>query len=116
MNHDLVGCRGMRATRLDCSTNHRAWISHAKTCADFPPPDRRHRRHPASLLLENPCCLTLSQYSEHQAGGVWYPDSAHKTAQAIKDINHEGLPLIVFANWRGFSGGQRDMFDEVRGP
>jgi acetyl-CoA carboxylase/biotin carboxylase 1 len=23
------------------------------------------------------------------------------------------LPLIVFANWRGFSGGQRDMFDEV---
>lgn len=45
---------------------------------------------------------------------MWYPDSAHKTAQAIKDLNHEGLPLMVFANWRGFSGGQRDMFDEVK--
>jgi Carboxyl transferase domain len=33
--------------------------------------------------------------------------------QAIRDLNCEGLPLIIFANWRGFSGGQRDMFDEV---
>ncbi|CAM9912667.1 unnamed protein product [Discosporangium mesarthrocarpum] len=48
-----------------------------------------------------------------QAGGVWYPDSAYKTAQAIRDMNLEGLPLMVFANWRGFSGGQRDMFDEI---
>ena len=23
------------------------------------------------------------------------------------------LPLMIFANWRGFSGGQRDMFREV---
>jgi acetyl-CoA carboxylase carboxyltransferase component len=48
-----------------------------------------------------------------QAGGVWFPDSAYKTAQALKDFNREGLPCIIFANWRGFSGGQRDMFDEV---
>ena len=48
-----------------------------------------------------------------QAGGVWFPDSAHKTAQAIRDFNGEDLPIMVFANWRGFSGGQRDMFDEV---
>lgn len=48
-----------------------------------------------------------------QAGQVWYPDSAAKTAQAIKDFDREGLPLFVFANWRGFSGGMRDMFDEV---
>lgn len=40
-----------------------------------------------------------------QAGQVWYPDSAFKTAQAINDFNKgENLPLIVFANWRGFSG------------
>ena len=51
---------------------------------------------------------------EMQAGQVWFPDSAFKTAQAIGDMNREGLPLIIFANWRGFSGGQRDMFDEVR--
>ncbi|KAI9509668.1 acetyl CoA carboxylase [Russula earlei] len=48
-----------------------------------------------------------------EAGQVWYPNSAYKTAQAIFDFNREGLPLIVFANWRGFSGGQQDMFDEV---
>lgn len=44
---------------------------------------------------------------------VWYPNSAFKTAQAIFDFDREGLPLIIFANWRGFSGGQQDMFDEV---
>lgn len=25
----------------------------------------------------------------------------------------EDLPVFVIANWRGFSGGMRDMFDEV---
>jgi acetyl-CoA carboxylase/biotin carboxylase 1 len=48
-----------------------------------------------------------------QAGQVWYPDSAYKTAQALRDFHGEGLPVMIFANWRGFSGGQRDMFDEV---
>lgn len=42
-----------------------------------------------------------------QAGQVWFPDSAFKTAEAIKDFNREGLPLMVFANWRGFSGGMK---------
>merc|ERR1719343_492691 len=51
---------------------------------------------------------------EPQAGQVWYPDSAYKTATAIRDFNRgENLPLIIFANWRGFSGGTRDMFAEV---
>lgn len=49
-----------------------------------------------------------------EAGGVWYPNSAFKTAQAINDFNNgEQLPLMILANWRGFSGGQRDMFNEV---
>ena len=49
-----------------------------------------------------------------QAGQVWYPDSAFKTAQAIEDFNRgENLPLIIFANWRGFSGGTRDMYGEI---
>lgn len=49
-----------------------------------------------------------------EAGGVWYPNSAFKTAQAIKDFNNgEQLPLFILANWRGFSGGQRDMYNEV---
>ncbi|KAG5461597.1 MAG: acetyl-CoA carboxylase [Olpidium bornovanus] len=49
-----------------------------------------------------------------EAGQVWYPTSAFKTAQAINDFNKgENLPLIIFANWRGFSGGQRDMYHEI---
>lgn len=48
-----------------------------------------------------------------QAGQVWFPDSAFKTAQAIRDFTGEDLPIFILANWRGFSGGQRDMFDEV---
>jgi acetyl-CoA carboxylase/biotin carboxylase 1 len=42
-----------------------------------------------------------------QAGQVWFPDSAYKTSQAIKDFSREQLPLIIFANWRGFSGGMK---------
>ena len=57
---------------------------------------------------------TLTRASTWQAGGVWFPDSAYKTAQALRDFNAgEGLPLIVLANWRGFSGGRKDMFEEV---
>eukprot|EP00058_Branchiostoma_floridae_P003966 XP_002589454.1 hypothetical protein BRAFLDRAFT_58861 [Branchiostoma floridae] len=48
-----------------------------------------------------------------QAGQVWFPDSAFKTAQAIRDFNREELPLLIFANWRGFSGGMKDMYDQV---
>ncbi|XP_010875045.2 acetyl-CoA carboxylase isoform X2 [Esox lucius] len=48
-----------------------------------------------------------------QAGQVWFPDSAFKTAQVIHDFNRERLPLMVFANWRGFSGGMKDMYDQV---
>lgn len=50
----------------------------------------------------------------NEAGGVWYPNSAFKTAQAINDFNRgEQLPLMILANWRGFSGGQNDMYNEV---
>ena len=50
---------------------------------------------------------------QQQAGQVWFPDSAFKTAQAIRDFDGEGLPIIIFANWRGFSGGTRDMHGEI---
>lgn len=48
-----------------------------------------------------------------QAGQVWFPDSALKTAHAMEEFDREALPLIVLANWRGFSGGQRDLFEGV---
>lgn len=61
----------------------------------------------------DPADVKASEAVIQEAGCVWYPNSAYKTAQAINDFRTEDLPLIVFANWRGFSGGQRDMFDEV---
>ena len=54
-----------------------------------------------------------SRQQQPQAAQVWFPDSSYKTASAISDFNREGLPLMVFANWRGFSGGTRDMYGEV---
>jgi acetyl-CoA carboxylase / biotin carboxylase 1 len=48
-----------------------------------------------------------------RAGQVWYPDSAYKTSQAIQDMVAEDVPLFIFANWRGFSGGMQDMYNEV---
>eukprot|EP00743_Colponemidia_sp_Colp-15_P007010 GILK01007565.1.p1 GENE.GILK01007565.1~~GILK01007565.1.p1 ORF type:complete len:1949 (+),score=411.99 GILK01007565.1:702-5849(+) len=61
----------------------------------------------------DPACPDTQEVSMSQAGQVWYPDSAFKTAQAIRDMSGEDLPLFIFANWRGFSGGQRDMFNQV---
>jgi acetyl-CoA carboxylase/biotin carboxylase 1 len=66
-----------------------------------------------AVKLADPADITSQERLVQQAGGVWFPDSAYKTAQALRDFNREGLPCIIFANWRGFSGGQRDMFDEV---
>jgi acetyl-CoA carboxylase/biotin carboxylase 1 len=31
----------------------------------------------------------------------------------MEEFDREGLPLFILANWRGFSGGQRDLFDGV---
>ena len=48
-----------------------------------------------------------------QAGQVWYPDSAWKTAQALRDFRLEGIPILIIANWRGFSGGPGDLYDGI---
>ncbi|KAL9876922.1 acetyl-CoA carboxylase isoform 1-T1 [Glossina fuscipes fuscipes] len=61
----------------------------------------------------DPANLDSEAKTLQQAGQVWYPDSSFKTAQAIKDFNREGLPLIIFANWRGFSGGMKDMYEQI---
>jgi acetyl-CoA carboxylase/biotin carboxylase 1 len=61
----------------------------------------------------DPADLQAAEAVKQEAGCVWFPNSAYKTAQAINDFRTEDLPLMIFANWRGFSGGQRDMFDEV---
>eukprot|EP00640_Fibrocapsa_japonica_P000554 CAMPEP_0113939200 /NCGR_PEP_ID=MMETSP1339-20121228/5545_1 /TAXON_ID=94617 /ORGANISM="Fibrocapsa japonica" /LENGTH=2332 /DNA_ID=CAMNT_0000942633 /DNA_START=63 /DNA_END=7061 /DNA_ORIENTATION=- /assembly_acc=CAM_ASM_000762 len=65
------------------------------------------------LMPADPADQTSMEKISNQAGCVWFPDSSYKTATAIRDFGREELPLIIFANWRGFSGGQRDMFNEV---
>jgi len=62
----------------------------------------------------DPANADSTEQISQEAGGVWYPNSAFKTAQALKDFNYgEQLPVMILANWRGFSGGQRDMYNEV---
>ena len=61
----------------------------------------------------DPASPTSTEVVSNQAGQVWFPDSAHKTATAISDYKGEELPLMIFANWRGFSGGKTDMYNEV---
>ncbi|XP_055920497.1 acetyl-CoA carboxylase isoform X2 [Eupeodes corollae] len=61
----------------------------------------------------DPANLDSEAKTLQQAGQVWYPDSSYKTAQAIKDFGREELPLLVFANWRGFSGGMKDMYEQI---
>lgn len=67
-----------------------------------------------NLIPADPANPDSTEMLIQEAGQVWYPNSAFKTAQAINDFNHgEQLPLMILANWRGFSGGQRDMYNEV---
>ncbi|XP_015790405.1 acetyl-CoA carboxylase-like isoform X1 [Tetranychus urticae] len=65
------------------------------------------------IIPADPANPTSETKVQSQAGQVWFPDSAFKTAQAINDFNREGLPLMIFANWRGFSGGMKDMYDQI---
>lgn len=67
-----------------------------------------------NVMPADPANPDSTEQITQEAGGVWYPNSAFKTAQAIQDFNNgEHLPLMILANWRGFSGGQRDMYNEV---
>ncbi|CRH01228.1 biotin carboxylase subunit of acetyl CoA carboxylase, putative [Plasmodium relictum] len=62
-----------------------------------------------------PCdpVLKTKSVKSPQAPCVFFPDNSYKTAQSIEDFNKENLPLFVFANWRGFSGGSMDMFNSI---
>lgn len=63
----------------------------------------------------DPADVTSAESLESRAPCVWHPDSAFKTASLLQDMRSPGerLPIFVFANWRGFSGGRRDMFREI---
>ncbi|KAJ8423614.1 hypothetical protein Cgig2_015703 [Carnegiea gigantea] len=65
------------------------------------------------VIPADPCQLDCRERVVPQARQVWFPDSATNTAQALLHFNREELPLFIIANWRGFSGGQRDLFEGI---
>ena len=66
-----------------------------------------------SYIPADPANEESRESNMEQAPHVFYPNGSYKTAEAIKDFNHEGLPLLILANWRGFSGGVSDMHNMV---
>lgn len=48
-----------------------------------------------------------------KANFVLYPETSYKIAQFMHECNTEKLPLVIIANWRGFSGGTKDMYNSV---
>lgn len=66
------------------------------------------------FIPADPSSPDSCEVKETNSGKVWFPDSAFKTAQALNDFGRaENLPVMIFANWRGFSGGTRDMYNEI---
>ena len=65
------------------------------------------------VIPADPADINSREAVQPQAGQVLFPDSSYKTAQALRDFDKEGLPVMIFANWRGFSGGSRDMAGEI---
>jgi acetyl-CoA carboxylase / biotin carboxylase 1 len=65
------------------------------------------------VVAADPADPNSREAIQPQAGQVLFPDSSYKTAQALRDFDKEGLPVMIFANWRGFSGGSRDMAGEI---
>jgi len=61
----------------------------------------------------DPADLNSSIRVEAVAPNILYPDTSYKIAKTIRDCNTEGIPIFIVADWRGFSGGTRDMYDNV---
>jgi acetyl-CoA carboxylase carboxyltransferase component/biotin carboxyl carrier protein len=53
------------------------------------------------------------EVTTQKANYVLYPETSYKIAQFMHECNIEKLPLVIIANWRGFSGGTKDMFESV---
>jgi biotin carboxylase/acetyl-CoA carboxylase carboxyltransferase component/biotin carboxyl carrier protein len=61
----------------------------------------------------DPADLTSSNKINKMSPNILYPDTSYKIAKTIRDCDIEGLPLLIIADWRGFSGGTRDMYENV---
>jgi biotin carboxylase len=61
----------------------------------------------------DPADLSSSNKINKMSPNILYPDTSYKISKTIRDSNIEGLPLLIIADWRGFSGGTRDMYENV---
>jgi acetyl-CoA carboxylase/biotin carboxylase 1 len=67
----------------------------------------------STIVPADPGNLQSEKQIVQNSGSVLYPDSSYKFAQTIYDADKENIPLLLWLNWRGFSGGTRDMFNEI---
>ncbi len=65
------------------------------------------------IIPVDPGNLDSEIYIERKNGTVLYPDSSYKIAETINNVNREQMPLFIWINWKGFSGGTRDMYNQV---
>ena len=61
----------------------------------------------------DPADLNSANKTEQLSPNILYPDTSYKIAKTIRDCNAEGIKILILADWRGFSGGAKDMFDNV---
>jgi acetyl/propionyl-CoA carboxylase alpha subunit/acetyl-CoA carboxylase carboxyltransferase component len=61
----------------------------------------------------DPGDLKSEKYDKYNPGSVFNSDASQKVAQIIMESNIEKLPLIFLVNLRGFSGGTKDMLDQI---
>lgn len=61
----------------------------------------------------DPADLSSANRTEKMSPNILYPDTSYKISKTIRDCNIEKIPILIVADWRGFSGGTRDMFDNV---
>ncbi len=50
---------------------------------------------------------------KNNPGSILNSDASQKLSQFIKESNIEGLPTLFLVNLRGFSGGTKDLLDQV---
>lgn len=64
-------------------------------------------------IASDPADEKSEEKTVNRSGNILYSDSVLKIARAIADFSREELPLLIFANWIGFSGSLQDTNDGI---
>ena len=71
------------------------------------------KTHVERIVPANPADPNSREAVMPQAGQILLPGLSYKTVKALRDFTNKGLRVMIFAYWRGFSGGSRDMPGEI---